>query len=321
VNMNNQCAICGHKNVPPVSAATNAAGGACPRCGTYYLVDAASGRLNLLIEKRLIDRSILSHRIRRRFEADGKPIFLTEANLDLYVGDMQRPTPEEQIDNFILWIGRTQKTPQDCAAARIERLAAIVGVAISDVNGEPGFAWLMQQIEPEKLVVNTTENSELRYRLTMAAWKRFKDLQKQSIASRTAFMAMKFNEPTLMTVLTECFKPATKRAGFTLRLMNEEQPAGLIDNQIRAAIRAARFLVADLTHDNNGAYFEAGFAEGLGLPVIYTCEASKFRDKKTHFDTNHMHTIPWELEHLEEAGVALTATIRATLPGESRLVD
>jgi len=60
-------------------------------------------------------------------------------------------------------------------------------------------------------------------------------------------------------------------------------PATLLGPVAHAAIRTARFVIADLTHDNNGAYFEAGFAEGLGLPVIYTCEAGKFDAKKTHF--------------------------------------
>src|SRR5258707_1176980 len=81
--------------------------------------------------------------------------------------------------------------------------------------------------------------------------------------------------------------------------------------------RRVRFVVADLTHDNNGAYFEAGFAEGIGLPVVYTCEREKFEAKKTHFDTNHMVTIPWDNKNLEDAGNRLTATIRATLPGEA----
>src|SRR6266478_4852346 len=99
-------------------------------------------------------------------------------------------------------------------------------------------------------------------------------------------MALQFGDAILDQVDATCFKPAVLRTGFELRVMNEKQAAGLIDNQIRAAIRGARFVVADLTHDNNGAYFEAGFAEGLDLKVIYTCEEKKFLAKKTHFDTN-----------------------------------
>ncbi len=155
----------------------------------------------------------------------------------------------------------------------------------------------------------------------MKGWTYFAELSRRVVASRTAFMAMKFNEPTMDRILTSCFKPAAERAGFTLRPVNENQPAGLIDDQIRAAIRTARFIVADLSHESNGAYFEAGFAEGLGLPVIYTCEAQKFLANQTHFDTNHMHTITWSEDKLEEAGRQLTAMIRNTLPGEAKMTD
>jgi len=124
-----------------------------------------------------------------------------------------------------------------------------------------------------------------------------------------------------LNLLKTCFEPAALRAGFTLRPLNALPEAGLIDNQIRAAIRSARFVVADLTHDNNGAYFEAGFAEGLGIPVIYTCEAAKFKSHKTHFDTNHMTTIVWDARNLHKAGSELTATIRNTLPVDSTPSD
>jgi hypothetical protein len=59
------------------------------------------------------------------------------------------------------------------------------------------------------------------------------------------------------------------------------------------------------------------FAEGLGLPVIYTCGLAKFEEHKTHFDTSHMVTIPWRSDQFEDAARRLPATIRATLPGEA----
>ena len=37
------------------------------------------------------------------------------------------------------------------------------------------------------------------------------------------------------------------------------------------------FLWPIFTHGDPGAYWEAGFAEGLGKPVIYTCEKDDFR--------------------------------------------
>jgi nucleoside 2-deoxyribosyltransferase len=59
--------------------------------------------------------------------------------------------------------------------------------------------------------------------------------------------------------------------GFILRRLDDEPKAGLIDDRMRAEIQASRFVIVDLTHMNRGAYWEAGYAEGLGKPVIYTC--------------------------------------------------
>jgi nucleoside 2-deoxyribosyltransferase len=73
-------------------------------------------------------------------------------------------------------------------------------------------------------------------------------------------------------VFTDCFIPAVAKTGFKLERVDTAPKAGLIDDKIKVDIRTARFVLADLTGNNNGVYWEAGFAEGLGKPVIYTCK-------------------------------------------------
>jgi nucleoside 2-deoxyribosyltransferase len=132
---------------------------------------------------------------------------------------------------------------------------------------------------------------------------------------------MKFDEPVMEKIFTDVFRPAVAAAGFDLRTLNEEPKAGLIDDRIRVEIRTSRFLIADLTHGNQGAYWEAGYAEGLGKPVFYTCEKSVFDREKTHFDTNHHYTVPWEKDKPGDAAEKLKAAIRATLPQDAKLTD
>jgi nucleoside 2-deoxyribosyltransferase len=134
-------------------------------------------------------------------------------------------------------------------------------------------------------------------------------------------MAMPFGDALLDRMFSECFKPAVARTGFDLRRIIDNPPAGLIDDRLRVEIRRSRFVVCELTKRNPGAYWEAGFAEGLGRPVIYTCEKTYFRTEGTHFDTNHCHTVLWIGDNLPEAAEQLKATIRATLPGEAKLTD
>jgi len=131
------------------------------------------------------------------------------------------------------------------------------------------------------------------------------------VESRKVLMAMEFGDPELDHVLDTCFRPAVKRAGFELRIATDNQKAGMIDDQLRVALRTSLFVIADLTHRNNGAYWEAGFAEGLGRPVIYTCREADWKQGHSHFDTNHLVTVIWDPENLEQAGARLTATIMA----------
>jgi hypothetical protein len=163
--------------------------------------------------------------------------------------------------------------------------------------------------------------SFLYIRLSMAGWLRYAELVQGRIESRKVMMAMKFGDPELDRVVETCFSPAVRRAGFELRTVADSQPAGLIDDQLRVALRTSRFVVADLTHRNNGAYWEAGFAEGLGRPVIYTCREAEWKQGHSHFDTNHLVTVIWDPANLEQAGARLTATIMATLPSEATLME
>lgn len=164
-------------------------------------------------------------------------------------------------------------------------------------------------------------------RLKMDGWDYYENLKRAKVDSRVAFMAMRFGDEQLKWMVNEYFKPAVSHAGFELRLLMESQPAGLIDDQLRVRLRNSRFVVADLTHGNNGAYWEAGFAEGLGRPVIYTCRKKEWDEvdengkRKVHFDTNHLATVIWDLENPSTAADHLTAMIRATLPTEAKMAD
>ena len=157
--------------------------------------------------------------------------------------------------------------------------------------------------------------------LTFEGWNYYETLRQGSPTYRKAFMAMKFGDAELNDVLEKVFKPSVKMAGFDLIKLDDEPRAGLIDDRLRVEIQSSDFLIADLTHENNGAYWEAGYAEGLGKPVIYTCEKEKFNSQKTHFDTNHHLTVLWDKNAPEQAGDLLKATIRATLPQLAKLED
>ena len=306
--------MAGYADVDPID---------CPRCGRFLISGTVKIILENLMQRRAINNSRLSHVLRLQYDAQPRPppFLRRETDLQPYQEDRSHIPPHEQLDNLILWIGKNQPSPHEWVKSDMHALGARIGASIGSDPSESGISWLISEFNGLGLFAFKRGDPDPQFRLRPQGWVRFGELNRRIVNSRTAFMAMKFGDAALDKVLRDCFQPAAARAGFTLRALNEQPSAGLIDNQIRAAIRASRFVIADLSHDNNGAYFEAGFAEGLGLPVIYTCEAGKFDAKMTHFDTNHMHTVKWDADKLDEAGQALTATIRNTLPLESKLDD
>ena len=159
------------------------------------------------------------------------------------------------------------------------------------------------------------------FTLSFDGWQYYDQLERGAVNSRKAFMAMEYCDEELDQIVDEHFKPAVADTGFKLYRLDEAPKAGLIDDRLRVEIRNSRFLIADLTHGNNGAYWEAGYAEGLGKPVIYTCKEEKFDKDNPHFDTNHHLTVTWDKNKIQNSVNLLKATIRATLPDEAKLSD
>ncbi len=136
----------------------------------------------------------------------------------------------------------------------------------------------------------------------------------KSMPHRYGFLAMQFDTPETEKLASEHIKPVISRTlGYEVYDLRNVAKAGIIDEIMRTTIASSKFVIADLTYDNNGAYWEAGFAEGIGLPVIYICEREKFERTKTHFDTNHLTTVLWSMNDTDQFEIELAETLRRSL--------
>ena len=139
--------------------------------------------------------------------------------------------------------------------------------------------------------------------LTVEGYIRLEETKNPNQDSTKVFAAMWF-DPSMDEVWKKGFKPAITEAGYEPVRVDKQEHVNKIDDKIIAEIRRARFVVADFIHEEGGArggvYYEAGFAHGLGLGVIFTCHKDKFDD--LHFDTRQYNHISWsEPENLEIA--------------------
>jgi hypothetical protein len=140
--------------------------------------------------------------------------------------------------------------------------------------------------------------------LTLSAegFHRMEMLEAAGAATDQAFVAMWFAPETDATY-EEGIAPGLADAGFKAFRIDRKEHSNKIDDEIIAEIKRSRFLVADFTCGTHqvdgetigiargGVYYEAGFAQGLNMPVIWTVRADQI--PLVHFDTRQFNHITW----------------------------
>ena len=287
----------------------------CPRCGLFGLTGTAEAILpGLLTDRR--KAAILSYFIRGKQRQGPDTLLLGSDLCKRVVETGTLPTPQEQAENLIRWLGANLPGPGERVQVNFAEHGAIIGAQTPD-----GFHFVVRGLIASGLLegdhhLGPFAPSEVT--LTFNGWERFEQLRRGAPSGRKAFMAMEYGDSLLDRLVNGHFRRAVTQTGFDLRRLDDEPRAGLIDDRLRVEIQSSRFLIVDLTHRNAGAYWEAGYAEGLGKPVIYTCEASKFTEGASHFDTNHRLHVLWTENEIDAAMKRLQDTIRATIPEATR---
>jgi hypothetical protein len=156
--------------------------------------------------------------------------------------------------------------------------------------------------------------------LTFDGYTLLESLRTVPTLSEQAFVAMWFAE-AVNDAYTNGIAPAISDCGYKPMRIDNKEHNNKIDEEIISEIRRSRFVVADFTCgyvDANGrqnfiprggVYYEAGFAQGLGIPVIWTCRKDQIMD--IHFDTRQYNHITWDspIELREKLRIRIGAVI------------
>jgi hypothetical protein len=294
----------------------------CPICGDFDLDRGADDDFlnpNSPSGKKLtvVQRARIAHRIRSSiaYDSSSRPHLTSNFLEDFIKRGCPGPSPAEQVTNAVRFIGSLMNH----TGQRIGSLPREFFVLIGSPN--PRFAGeLLIELKARGVVdgidrtATNVDPDLINVGLTLDGWQMFEDERRGLTAGSYGFLAMKFGDSRLDALARELIKPTLrKELGFDVFDMRDVARAGVIDNIMRAQIRDAAFVMVDLTHDNSGAYWEAGYAEGLGKPVIYICEKDKFEKVQTHFDTNHCTTVVWTELDPEPFKQQLVATLRRSL--------
>jgi hypothetical protein len=233
----------------------------------------------------------------------GETLIITMDNLGNLI-NLAPKTFREKADAFLQWIERktlyagagVQMKPSEfpLAHCRNESELAYMREFMTDMgylrDNSPG-------ILPSALII------------LPKGWQHLETLSALRPDSRKAFVAMSFDKK-LRYIFNDGIKPACEANGFEAIRVDDQEYNEVVYDKIIAGIRESRFVIADVTQQKNGVYFEGGFAKGLGLTVIWTWKSDELK-KPPHFDIQHFNHIHWKT--IDELREKLELRIRATI--------
>ena len=313
----------------------------CPRCG--YLSFTLEALFEIEGEKfNEEEKKKISIVTRNEYERSGRKLSLTTDYLAQILEQYHRYDALEKMDIVLL---------------NLERSSEYIG---SNIRITPRFDFpyyhcfdeselvSILRLLAEDGFVNHHKSSPTRgLRIARKGYQRLRELKKRK-DSRQCFVAM-WLAPKLQRVYREAVEPGIEyieegenEPRFRALRIDNREHTNDINDEIIAEIRKSRFIVCDLTGYRGGVYWEAGFAYGLGLEVIYTCREdwlkeenlynNKRNDKKVikelydkngkiinikkegiHFDLEHRNRIAWNESDLDDFKKSLTKRIKAVI--------
>jgi nucleoside 2-deoxyribosyltransferase len=282
----------------------------CPLCGHFSMTGEAKDEFIRLSEK---ERGEVSSWIKYRTlgggprlslvsteyagSPEGKVTYNVRQILDIYSPKSLR----ERLDRIMLNLSRLSDFQGAMLAVNSNLL--YVFQAFNDLQMKYYYDDL---IKKEWLIGKPLIPSEAR--ITPDGWDHISQLEKGGGISKQTFVAMAFDE-RLDLAWKQGLELGIDQAGFVPFRIDRTEHNQKICDLIIAEINKSAFLVADVTYHRQGVYFEAGYALGLGMPVIWCCRADQV--KRCHFDTRQYNHIIWNTP--EELREKIKNRIEATI--------
>ncbi len=248
----------------------------CPKCGTFKLAHMANTR-QLSKENQVK----ISGWVRDQNELREIPE-LTQDRINL-ISASPLPGIVERADRLLSHAIRNQKKLG-------EHIYIDVHIEYEAItySQDDELIYLARFLDEEGLIKLVDNKAQIS--ITPHGYMRYEDLQTRPSTSAQGFVAMWFNE-SMRETYDRGLEVGIRQAGYDPLRVDSVEHVQKIDDEIIAQIRRSRFVVADFTGHRAGVYFEAGFALGLNLPVIWTCRHDHIGD--LHFDIRQFNCIDW----------------------------
>ena len=264
----------------------------CGRCGRFNISMELFQDMESM--KDVFDnRYLLSGMTRWNTERNLKPITLMRTNVNGYISQYENLQVPDKAYRILQHLQMKSKSPGEVITS-----IPSTDYPIGFCKNQGEFFYYLSDYLKAKGLIRFYHIAQHQWMITPNGWAWLDEHGPANVDSSKAFVAMWFDNSTT-AAYDNGIKPAVKSSGYDCMRIDREEHVNRIDDEIIAQIRQSRFLVADFTGQRHGVYFEAGFAMGLGIPVIWLCHKD---DVDTlHFDTRQYNHIIWEKpEDLQE---------------------
>jgi hypothetical protein len=250
----------------------------CPRCGQYQIAGSLIGTPPL---QRLTnaERALVSAWLREQTDF-GDLSLLSTYQLESILS-RHKPLIREQADRLLLQMIKVDECWREATTFNDP---ALIARTYSASDREVRF--LAGALTEEGFLKHETKG----WVVTSKGLMRSEELAGSHVQSAIGFVAMSFATEMRPAYDNDLY-PGIDDAGYLPDRVDRAEHVDKIDDAIIASIRRARFVVADFTGHRNGVYFEAGFAQGLGRPVFWTCRKDQMHG--LHFDIRQYNCIDW----------------------------
>lgn len=266
----------------------------CQRCGKFTITATAAA----MADSRELGAK-LSAWIRERSESGS---VIPEINSNT-LRDVETALPNYRVSEKQLLLLRALER-RTTFPGQIVEIIPPFDYPLAWAAGEDELRYLLRSLLERNLVRRTDGPPDLadsfvfKFQIAPAGWTFLDEHERPAVISDQVFVAMSF-APELKSAWENAIRPALVRAQFRPYRVDAEPHIDRIDTRIITEIKNSRLLVADVTQQRPGVYFEAGYALGLGLPVFWCVRSDDL--KNVHFDTRQYNHIVWDNEqHLSE---------------------
>lgn len=252
----------------------------CGCCGTFDIGTMAARQLEEGVNSRLCAW------VRQQHDLGERPCFRGDAAIKELKERLVVPSIAEKKQKLLRWVAGKSKFPGDRVEIFPKRDWPVAWCA-----GSVEFEFHYNELVRDKLLEEATYDcAGFPVLLTGDGWKKL-EASGDAVEPDLVFVAMWF-DTTTDDVWNRGFRKGITDAGYRAHRVDQEPHVERIDMKLLSDIRRSRIVVADATGVRANVYYEAGYAEALGRPVIWTVRED-YKDKK-QFDTRQFRHIVWK---------------------------